>query len=61
MQQIIREQDPVKPSTKLTTLGDKLRMLPRCRRYGRPTTQVRARGLGLDRDEGDGEGPDTSL
>jgi len=31
MQRIIREQDPVKPSTKLTTLGGKLEDVARCR------------------------------
>ena len=62
MRRIIREEEPPRPSTRLSTLGRRGRD-----RLGQPQTRperaepARPRRAGLDRDEGPGEGPQPPL
>ena len=62
IQRIIREEEPPKPSTRASTLGAHGRgggeAAPDERRAARAAAAGRPR---LDRDEGDGEGPDAAL
>ena len=63
MRRIIREDEPPRPSTRLSTLG--ARRCPPSRRTGeadpRQLDSARARRARLDRDEGAGEGPQPAL
>ena len=58
MQRVIREQEPVKPSTKISTLGDTSTEIAK-RRSSTPDLLRKShpRRSGLDRDEVPGEGP----
>src|SRR5262245_48294698 len=60
MLRIIREQDPSKPSTKLSTAGIAHAGRQSRHRAGEANA-AGARRAGLDRDEGDGEGPQPAL
>ena len=58
MQRVIREQEPVKPSTRLSTLGDTLTGIAKHRNcYARSPPQSGSRRPRLDRDEVPGERP----
>ena len=62
MRRIIREEEPPKPSTRLSTLGRRCRPCRAARRPSRGSSRrSRARRAGLDRDEGAGEGPHPAL
>ena len=58
MRRIIREEEPPRPSTRLSTLGETLTTVSAKRKADpRQLGPRRARRAGLDRDEGAGEGP----
>ena len=62
MRRIIREEEPPRPSTRVSTLGrgrhDRVRQAPERSAAAQPAVPRRA---GLDRDEGAGEGPQPPL
>ena len=62
MRRIIREEEPPRPSTRLSTLGETLTTVSAKRQADpRQLEPVGARRAGLDRDEGAGEGPAAAL
>ena len=63
MRRIIREQEPARPSTRISTLGaEEQTTIAKRRQVEAPKLihQVRGR-FGLDRDEVSGEGPDAAI
>ena len=62
MQRVIREEEPARPSTRLSGLGDTAREIARLRDTDLVVARTRApRRSRLDHDEGDGEGPGTTV
>ena len=63
MRRIIREQEPMRPSTRISTLEAADQTTVAKRRHSELPQLIRggARGFGLDRDEVFGEGPDAAV
>ena len=57
----IQEEEPPKPSTRLSGSGDRLASIAAARRRAGAAVEAGARRAGLDRDEGPGEGPDAAV